>query len=167
MLINMTGEKYGRLTVIKHNENGGSFWDCLCECGNFVTVSRQSLISQNTRSCGCLHREVCRNRSKDIENHRFGRLVAKYRSDNINKRNVHWVCECDCGAEVVVDIASLNHGVTKSCGCLQKDIARRSMIPNGGAAKNKLYGQYKQKAKKRGIDFRLTKGQFLKITQKS
>ncbi len=30
-------------------------WACLCDCGNTTTVSRNSLSTGNTKSCGCLH----------------------------------------------------------------------------------------------------------------
>lgn len=33
---------------------------CLCECGNEVVVSARSLLSNNTKSCGCYHDELLR-----------------------------------------------------------------------------------------------------------
>ena len=54
--IDITGEKYGRLTVIEKAEskNGKTRWLCQCDCGNTVHVSSRSLVSGNTKSCGCL-----------------------------------------------------------------------------------------------------------------
>lgn len=51
--------------------------------------------------------------------HRFGRLVVLSRSATSAK----WVCRCDCGNLVEVTTTHLKTGHTKSCGCLQKDIA--------------------------------------------
>lgn len=57
---------------------------------------------------------------KNIQNKRFGRLVAlKY--DNDNKK---WECLCDCGKHKLVSLTHLQDGHTKSCGCLQKETSR-------------------------------------------
>jgi len=62
----LTGQKYGRLTVIKRIENriynsGRSViqWLCRCDCGNKnVYVTTNSLRNGSTRSCGCLAKET-------------------------------------------------------------------------------------------------------------
>jgi hypothetical protein len=57
--IDLTGEKYGRLTVLedtgKRNKCGHVIWECLCECGNVVDVESHCLKNNNTKSCGCLN----------------------------------------------------------------------------------------------------------------
>ena len=52
---------------------------------------------------------------------RFGRLeVIKFtRFDK--ERRACYLCKCDCGKEKEVGSRLLRKGVTKSCGCLQKD----------------------------------------------
>lgn len=60
--IDLTGQKYGRLTVINRAENKTSKevkWNCKCDCGNpkLITVSSTNLRKGNTKSCGCLSRE--------------------------------------------------------------------------------------------------------------
>lgn len=62
--VDLTGQKFGRLTVIRRVENYISpkgkpcvVWECVCDCGNVVKVLRQSLVSENTCSCGCLQKE--------------------------------------------------------------------------------------------------------------
>ena len=61
---NLTGQKFGKLTVIcrdyGHQKGKGTFWKCRCDCGNELIVSAASLTSKNTRSCGCLQREAAR-----------------------------------------------------------------------------------------------------------
>ena len=54
-VIDLTGNKYGRLTVISRatGKGKGSYWNCLCECGNYKVVSGQSLKTGGTKSCGC------------------------------------------------------------------------------------------------------------------
>lgn len=59
--IDITGQKFGRLTVLKHthsNSDKKCCWDCVCECGNMTNVSGKSLRNGNTKSCGCLGREI-------------------------------------------------------------------------------------------------------------
>lgn len=64
-LINLTGQNFGRLTVIRRVENSISFsgyesvqWLCKCECGNEVIVTGRNLKNNNTKSCGCLKKEI-------------------------------------------------------------------------------------------------------------
>ena len=59
-IIDMTGERYGRLMVlglspIKKGNNRS--WVCQCECGEKTIVQRGHLISGHTSSCGCYNRE--------------------------------------------------------------------------------------------------------------
>ena len=57
--IDLTGQKFGRLTVIKRAENdkwGQAQWLCECDCGSNkeVIVRGGALKSGGTQSCGCL-----------------------------------------------------------------------------------------------------------------
>lgn len=60
---NITGEKFGRLTAVcwHHREGANTYWECTCDCGNATVVSLSSLVSGNTKSCGCYGREQKRN----------------------------------------------------------------------------------------------------------
>lgn len=52
----MTGQKFGQLTVIKRTgiDTGGNVtWLCKCACGNKAVVLGTNLRSGGTRSCGC------------------------------------------------------------------------------------------------------------------
>ncbi|WP_426981224.1 hypothetical protein [Bacillus pseudomycoides] len=53
--IDLTGNKFGRLTVIKRVENQGKYvtWLCECECGNTKVIRGSSITTGNTTSCGC------------------------------------------------------------------------------------------------------------------
>lgn len=57
--IDMTGQRFGRLTVVLFVRGDGthSYWSVKCDCGNDRVVARNSLQSGRTKSCGCLHRE--------------------------------------------------------------------------------------------------------------
>lgn len=54
-IIDLTGQNFGKLTVIKysHNESGHSHWLCQCECGKKSITSGSSLKNGLTKSCGC------------------------------------------------------------------------------------------------------------------
>lgn len=79
-LQDLTGQKFGRLTVVRRGPNtrqGWVAWDCNCECGKSKTVAARDLRSGNTRSCGCWHDE---NRKANIatypENFKKTRIAA-------------------------------------------------------------------------------------------
>lgn len=54
--IDLTGQRFGRLTVIERTGEQGSrsMWLCRCDCGNLSTVSVSNLRNGHTQSCGCL-----------------------------------------------------------------------------------------------------------------
>lgn len=59
----LTGQKFGRWLVLhqaEHKKQGATLWLCRCECGTEKEVRHSSLTSGNSRSCGCLHRDVTR-----------------------------------------------------------------------------------------------------------
>ena len=58
-LIDITGRKFGRLTVHAKHGRAGKYviWTCRCECGRLVNVRGQDLRTGNTKSCGCLQSE--------------------------------------------------------------------------------------------------------------
>lgn len=65
-LDDLTGKRFGRLTVVSRAENGkGSRarWLCRCDCGNERVVYGYSLKSGNTRSCGCLRAETSKDKA--------------------------------------------------------------------------------------------------------
>lgn len=53
----ITGNRYGTLLVLsctgEKTKNRTFIWNCLCDCGKECKVSRSSLLSGNTKSCGC------------------------------------------------------------------------------------------------------------------
>lgn len=56
----ITGLKYGRLTVIKNkgkNKYNRSLWECKCDCGNICIADSNVLKREQKQSCGCLNHE--------------------------------------------------------------------------------------------------------------
>ena len=75
--LDLTGKKFGRLTVIKRVENnkwGKAQWLCRCDCGNETIVRCDYLVQNRTTSCGCYNRELItkyRKNEKDTENKNY------------------------------------------------------------------------------------------------
>lgn len=54
--IDLTGHKYGRLSVTRFL--GSKKWECICDCGNSAIVHGGKMRIGQTKSCGCLRREI-------------------------------------------------------------------------------------------------------------
>ena len=100
-----------------------TYWTCRCSCGTIRNVAGYSLKSGDSRSCGCLNRELTgpRNR-KDLSGRRFGRLVVLSSLGVDLRQRQRWLCKCDCGRRHAVAGGNLTSGEVLSCGCLLNDI---------------------------------------------
>lgn len=56
--LNLTGQKFGKLTAVAKKDVRGShvYWLCECECGNTKIVRGSHLTNGHVRSCGCIPR---------------------------------------------------------------------------------------------------------------
>lgn len=62
---------------------------------------------------------------------KFGRLIVQKLFGYTQKQRTVWECKCDCGAIIHVETAPLKRQHTRSCGCLQKEIATKRPITHG------------------------------------
>jgi hypothetical protein len=74
-LVDLTGRRFGWLTVVSHVETVGGKrrWLCMCGCGGEKVIPTDSLTSGKTKSCGCRNKLVRQNfliRNKLIGEHR-------------------------------------------------------------------------------------------------
>jgi len=130
MIKDITGNKYGNLTVLRYSRTYKykSRWICKCECGNEVEVLGGNLKSGHTKSCGCLIKKLHLSR-KDIVGNKYGMLtVISY--SRTNKKTAMWICACDCGNQTEVSGGHLKSGDTKSCGCLKSTKSYREDFTN-------------------------------------
>jgi hypothetical protein len=54
-MIILSGDRFGKLLVIKKSDYKKNWFDCLCDCGNTRTVASHILLSGHLKSCGCNH----------------------------------------------------------------------------------------------------------------
>lgn len=95
-------------------------WECNCSCGrpepHFVKTNR--LNNGTVKSCGCL-KQSCHT---IITGQVFARLTTlSYQGAG------KWLCLCECGKTTITDSDKLKRGVTKSCGCLKRELASERM----------------------------------------
>lgn len=76
----LTGKRFGRLVVIKQIEDfittSGkhySYWRCKCDCGNEIDVIGAALTKNQkpTRSCGCIQKEIVKNKFKKYNDYKL------------------------------------------------------------------------------------------------
>lgn len=62
----LTGKRFVRWTVISQepSDDHGTRWLCHCDCGNEKIVGSNSLISGDSKSCGCYFDDTNRERAK-------------------------------------------------------------------------------------------------------
>ena len=121
----LTGMRFGRLTVIesKLNNKNRTAWLCECDCGNHVTVSTTHLNSGHTKSCGCYMIDRTKEtNSHDLRGLKFGKLTVIERTEGHlvpgGQLLTEYLCRCDCGNYLPVLSMNLVSGNTRSCGCL-------------------------------------------------
>jgi hypothetical protein len=60
----------------------------------------------------------------DLRGQRFGRLtVTDMPEPTAAGKHPRWPCRCDCGKETEVIGSRLRNGITRSCGCLSRELA--------------------------------------------
>lgn len=126
VLKDLTGQKFGKLTVVdRYEKKGKTYWLCNCDCGTKgVIASSSDLKNGDKSSCGCVRRQITA--EKDLTGQKFGRLTVIGKSERRSANgDVYYICDCDCGTkgiEVVRSslVAKDSHRQI-SCGCWVKE----------------------------------------------
>lgn len=117
----MIGKVFGRLTVLEkaYTKKGrGVYYKCQCSCGSVTIVQGAMLRSGNTKSCGCISKEI-KEEFEDLSGRRFGKLIVIKRVPNEGKgHDTRYLCQCDCGGTTIAARYSLLTHETMSCGCI-------------------------------------------------
>lgn len=72
---------------------------------------------------------------------KYGRLTVLKRVENNYRGDAQWLCQCECGNQVIVKGVSLRSGHTRSCGCLQKDTVRKQGYDNTADLIGRRFGK--------------------------
>ena len=93
-LIDLTGQEFGKLTVLRRveNRNGRVTWECQCECGKRIVATGHDLKANHITSCG-QHKAI------DLTGQKFGELTVIKKVGSDNSRRSVWLCKCSCGEE--------------------------------------------------------------------
>jgi ribosomal protein S27E len=139
-VIDETGKRYGRLTVISRADNGKwsqARWHCRCDCENTTVVNGSALRGGTSTSCGCFHAErvsgatLINLTGMDINGWRVIRRV----DPDLYKNDPHWQVRCTvCGLEKTYAGGSLRSGVFP-CNCermLGRTFGARKIISRDG-----------------------------------
>ena len=63
----------------------------------------------------------------DLSGKRFGNLYVRSLHHK-ERRNNFWLCDCDCGNEVVVSGVMLRKEITRSCGCPVVEVDEKAIL---------------------------------------
>lgn len=80
---------------------------------------------------------------KNMEGQRFGMLVVKERAQNNARGLAIWLCECDCGRQVIVSGANLRNNFSRSCGCVARERMARKNLIHGGSKRGEVERLYR------------------------
>ena len=97
----LTNKRFGRLVALKNigsDKFKNRIWLCKCDCGNYFKINSNALTSGNTRSCGCLRKEVATEKIKKYmlsegteihgkTNTRLYRIFANMKTRCTNKKS--------------------------------------------------------------------------------
>lgn len=90
--INFEGEILGRWSILlksdKRTSNGNILYECVCECGTIRLLSSNLISMKQSKSCGCLHKEIVSKSSKNrwLEYSKTDRAIKKKKSIDFRKK---------------------------------------------------------------------------------
>ena len=125
----LTGLRFGGWAVSSEHKSTGNglSWLCVCDCGTRKWIPTSALTSNRSKSCGCSRKTFS---GEDLTGKRFGRLLVMSYTESDTGGNSIWRCQCDCGNIVEVYRNNLIRELTKSCGCLAKEVTSRNRKRN-------------------------------------
>lgn len=83
----MIGQRFGRLVVIARTDSIGRniTWLCQCDCGNQKAVRQCCLKRRTTRSCGCLQKELVKQRETTHGENNFNSRIHRIWNGMLNR----------------------------------------------------------------------------------
>ncbi len=123
-LLVAAGTVFGRWTALEGSLRGRRNTTlCRCECGTERRVNTDLLKRGQTKSCGCLQREIV-SRPRSVGPYLasgsvWGRLTLL--EDAVRSQDMIRV-RCECGTETAKRAHMIKMRNTRSCGCMQREV---------------------------------------------
>lgn len=130
-ILNLAGQNIKGIKIISRNiaaqykdgkNTEKTYWNCQCFCGKEFIARGSELINGHTTSCGCVKKqkaaERCKQLKKDLTNQVFGMLTVLKESNTRHNTNIEWLCQCECGNQIIVPGIYLTSQQKTHCGCL-------------------------------------------------
>ncbi|MBT2657451.1 hypothetical protein J7E81_19825 [Bacillus sp. ISL-18] len=124
--VDLKGKRFGRLVVMDRDvpfrtaSKLNTKWICKCDCGEIKSIFHSNLMSGETVSCGCKN-----GKHENLIGERFERLVVIAIGEPAimpnGKKQLQWLCVCDCGQFTLQTTGNLKGKRAKSCGCYKKE----------------------------------------------
>jgi hypothetical protein len=149
-LIDLTGRKVGDWEVLRREKTEKSiyhYWLCRCKCGFEKCFTSTHIQNSLKGGCGC---------AITLVGKRFGKLIATDRIAKTGYGKSVYLCKCDCGNERKIRARYLVELNQTSCGC---EIVKNSKHTGVRI----IYNTYKRNAKRREIEFNITKDELEKL----
>ena len=117
------GQKYNRLTVLEklgYDKHNNRMYKCLCDCGNEIVLRGTAFTSGNTKSCGCLSKEVKKARRLPDNRGVINHIILQYKR-HARDRNLSWNLTYEQVEKIIQEpcfycgTEKSNHKVTKNC----------------------------------------------------
>ena len=135
--IDLTGQRFGRLTALNYVGNGK--WECKCDCGNIIQVFKGTLLRDNgtIKSCGCVYIDELR---KEIGKRKDYLEIIDVKQYG---RKGRVVVKCDCGTIKEMTLSRFNNPSVHSCGCIGVPKGKDSPNYKHGMSRTRIFNVYR------------------------
>lgn len=136
--VNITGQKFGRLTAIKRcpTRAMASYWVFQCDCGYTGTFERRKVMDGMRTCCDACKKlkvKLVPGHAIDLTGKKFNSLTVIKRAEVIGASGAMWECRCDCGETRIAKAHSLTNSITKSCHkCARSKFKAKRKVDFGG-----------------------------------
>lgn len=88
----LTGQRFGKWTVISRAENRchHTYWLCRCDCGTEKAVNQCNLVKGVTTSCGCYNKEKANRKTHGLSKHRLYRIYQNMKNRCYRKNDKYY-----------------------------------------------------------------------------
>lgn len=133
--IDLTNQKFGKWTVIKSvgrlGTGGNLYWECKCDCGTIKNICGSDLRRGKSTCCkSCSKKKeqkeqkiqnininISRSNVIDETNKNYGFLTVIKQVNSNSHGAARWLCQCQCGNQIITTGNLLRGRKIFSCGC--------------------------------------------------